>query len=385
MEVLEMSIEKQAGATKKTIWGVVLFYLLIAFEIFYMAGPFAAYFYGVYNPVLNFFNQSPILSVLNSFFLPHVARETTSALIDAHNYVGTILAVSGFAVFCVGACQIYYSKFTRRGAVTGGIYNFVRHPQYTAFGVCGLGLLILWPRYINLFMYVTMLFVYYLLARAEERECEEKFGQSYISYKNKTSMFFPCKLPLTRKSPSLPGSKGIKFITKAGIYISALIIAFGIGKGINTLSIRSLYATYTENSATVSLCEIENDKLDQIISIAISDEDVKSRIDKAGIDAKLLNYVLPAEWYAAEVPMNGVEYRAGHRSPSDYDDSTYKIIFTKAVIRGERPVAGKEILTDVLTREPLVEVWVNLREQRVTQVSEIPDSYKYQGIPVAVF
>lgn len=390
-----MSTKKQGIAAKTTIWVVVLFYLLIAFEIFYMAGPFAVYFYGVYNPILNFFNQSPIFSVLNSFFLPHVARETSSGLINAHNYIGTILALLGFAVFLIGACQIYYAKFSRKGAVTGGFYNFARHPQYTSFAVCGFGLLILWPRYINLLLFITMLFVYYLLAKAEERECEEKFGQSYIDYKNKTAMFFPVQLSWIKKTSSLPAakggnkrchqSKGEKMLVLVGTYIAVLAIGLSIAKGVNALTINSLYANYTQDSATISLCEISAGKLDEILDIAFSDEHVKMRIDEAGIGAKLLNYILPTQWYAAEVPMNGVEYRAGHRSPSDYDNTLYKVIFTKAELRGDGDIAGKEILTNVLKREPIIEVWIDLTEQKVVQILEIPATYQYQGIPVAIF
>ncbi len=83
--------------------------------------------------------------------------------------------------------------------------------------------------------------------------------------------------------------------------------------------------------------------------------------------------------------MNGVKYRAGHQSSSDYDDTQYKIIFTKADIRRDAEVSGKEILSNVLEREPIVEVWVDLDENTVVQILEIPDDYKYQGIPVAVY
>lgn len=61
---------KEAGkpATIKVLKGTVLFYLIITFEMFYMAGPFAIYFYGIYNPILKFFNGSPLFSFLNRFF-----------------------------------------------------------------------------------------------------------------------------------------------------------------------------------------------------------------------------------------------------------------------------------------------------------------------------
>ena len=380
-----MAAKKPKQVTKKALWGVVVFYLLIAFEIAYMAGPFAVYFYGVYNPILNFFNQSPVLSVLNNFFLPHAARETSSALINIHEYIGAIFAIVGFGAFCIGACQIYYSKFARKGAVTGGIYNLIRHPQYTSFAICGFGLLLLWPRVINLFMYVTMLFVYYLLAKAEEKECEEKFGQIYMDYKNKTAMFLPFKSSFSKNLPALPKSTGKKAAVLICMYLLALAVTFSAAKGVTAYSVNSLYAVYTENSATISVGEIDADKLAEIIHIALSDNDVESRIDRENGEAKFLNYVLPAEWYAAEVPMNGVEYKAGHRSPSDYDDTQYKIIFTIAEIRENTEAIGKEILTKVLTREPLIEVWIDLKEQSVIQILELPDHYKYQGIPVAVF
>lgn len=379
-----MSGKKQGFVAKKALWSIVLFYLLIVFEIAYMAGPFAIYFYGVYNPVLKFFNQSVILSILNSFFLPHVARETSSVLLNIHEYIGACLAIFGFVGFCIGACQIYYSKFTRKGAVIGGVYNVIRHPQYTSFGICGLGLLIMWPRFINLLMYVTMFFVYYLLARAEEKECEEKFGQTYIDYKSKTTMFFPIRGSFIKNLPTLPKSKGKKILVLLGIYGLACTITFCAGKGLTSYSINSLYATYTGDSATVSLCEMETDKINEIFNIAASDDTIKALLNKTKGE-KFINYILPREWYAAEIPMNGIQYRAGHLSPSNYDRTKYKIIFTTAQIRSDKETTGKSILTSVVERKPLAEVWVDLKTQTVEQILDIPADYKYRGVPVAIY
>ncbi|MGM9539537.1 methyltransferase family protein, partial [Anaerovibrio sp.] len=245
------------------------FYLLIAFEMLYMAGPFAMYFYGVYNPILQFFNSSPILSVLNSFFLPHIARTTNSLLINAHEHAGAFLAITGFVTFLIGAVQIYYSKFTRKGAVTGGIYRFIRHPQYTSFAICGLGLLILWPRFINLFMFVTMLFVYYLLALAEERECERKFGASYLEYKKQTAMFLPLqKIKIPR---ILPTGRAKRALTLTALYLSALFASYGIGSFLYNHSLNSLYASYQENSATIAVCRMSSPEIANIMSIIAND------------------------------------------------------------------------------------------------------------------
>ena len=79
-----------------------------------MASPFAVYFYSVYKPALNFFNKSPSLGWLISFFMPHAIVETSSVFINIHNIVGAIFAVLGFLGFCIGAFQIYYYKLAKK-------------------------------------------------------------------------------------------------------------------------------------------------------------------------------------------------------------------------------------------------------------------------------
>jgi protein-S-isoprenylcysteine O-methyltransferase Ste14 len=137
----------------------MIFYLLIGFEIVYMISPFALYYYSVYGQSLNFLSENPVTAWLTTFFLPHVAK-TSSTLLNTVGDVGWTLALLGFLAFCVGAAQIYYYKFARKGMVIGGVYNFIRHPQYVSLSVCSLGLLLAWPRYLVLISFVTMLFAY---------------------------------------------------------------------------------------------------------------------------------------------------------------------------------------------------------------------------------
>ncbi|MNE70590.1 hypothetical protein D3C80_1663920 [compost metagenome] len=83
--------------------------------------------------------------------------------------------------------------------------------------------------------------------------------------------------------------------------------------------------------------------------------------------------------------MNGVKYREGHKSPREYDRNSYKIIFTKAVLRASKNAEGKAILSKVSEREGIVEVWINLAEQKVVKVVDLPNSTKYANIPVALY
>lgn len=381
-----MALVLEEKTAKRTFWGAMVFYLLIAFEFFYMASPFAIYFYAVYRPILDFFNQSPELAWLISFFMPHFV-ETSSAIVNSHNITGAMLAGAGFLAFCIGAGQVYYHKLAGKGVVTGGIYNFVRHPQYASLIISSFGLLLLWPRYIVLIMFITVLFAYYLLAKAEERECEVKFGQAYIDYKDRTGMFLPLKMSFLKKMALISQSSLSKSLTLVALYILTLSAGLGIARGLHNLTMNSFYGFYTANSAYVSVSSIEQDKLKTIIKIASAEGEVKARLEKAGIsqNTKYLNYVLPVEWYVPEIPMNGINGRVSHRYPSNFDENMYKIIFNKADMRNNQDVSGKDIIPNVAKREPVVEVWIDTAEQKVIKILEMPEIIRYKDIPVAIY
>ena len=377
------AIKPKGSAVKRTFWSAAAFYFIIAFEFLYMAGPFAMYFYSVYAPVLNFFNDHAILSWLNSFFLPHVVRHTSSPFINIITIVGAVLAITGFLAFLIGACQVYYSKLRKKGVVTGGIYNLVRHPQYTSFIICSLGLLIMWPRFIGAITFVTMVFAYYLLAKVEERECTAKFGQSYIDYKNKTGMFLPFRISLFSKL-RLPKTGGKKALVLLTTYVLVLAAVLGLASGLQTISIGSLHSTHTSNSVNISIGEMSEENINMIMNIALSDNEVVSILSEHGDDAMYINYILPTTWFAAEIPMNNLVRGQGHASPRNFDPNYFKIIITRVNLRNSDDVQVSNLLNNVHTLDPVIEVWIDISEQRVTQVLDIPEGI-YNGIPVAIF
>ncbi len=75
--------------------------------------------------------------------------------------------------------------------VTGGIYRYVRHPQYLGLIVLTIGLLIQWPTIITLLMWPVLVLMYYRLAKKEEKEALDAFGERYEEYKRQTPMFIP--------------------------------------------------------------------------------------------------------------------------------------------------------------------------------------------------
>jgi len=385
----EMDSQAQEKKVKKAFWAIAAFYMLIAFEFFYMVSPFAIYFYSVYKPGLNFANEHPWMAWLASFFLPHFTEKTSSTLIDLHTAVGSVLAIVGFVTFCMGAGQVYYYKLARKGAVTGVVYNFIRHPQYASLAVCSFGLLLLWPRYIVLIVYVTMLFAYYFLARAEERECEEKFGQSYVDYKNKTNMFLPFSFPLVDKLPRLPKSGLGRSMSILALYFLTVISSICLARGIQSFALESLYALYSENSAYISMTRMAPDKLEKLVEIALANDEVQARLGDAtgSINTKFLNYVLPSERHFGAIAMNPVEGTEGHYffSWPDYDKNLYKIVFTKADLRTDENVQGKELLRSVVRRTSIVEVWIDLSQNQVTRIQNPPTTTRFGNIPLPIF
>ncbi len=75
--------------------------------------------------------------------------------------------------------------------VTSGIYERVRHPQYFGLFLITVGMLIQWPTIITAVMWPILMFMYYRLARREEREMESRFGDRYIVYRRNVPMFMP--------------------------------------------------------------------------------------------------------------------------------------------------------------------------------------------------
>jgi protein-S-isoprenylcysteine O-methyltransferase Ste14 len=389
MKEKKMSVQIQKNyMTKKAFWTVAIFYMLIAFEFFYMASPFAAYFYSIYGPGLNFMNENQALAWVSSYFLPHLVVETSSLLLGLHEPVGIAMAILGFLAFCIGAIQVYYYKLVKKGAVTGGIYNYIRHPQYASLAICSFGLLLLWPRYIVLLSFVAMLFVYYFLAKLEERECEERFGQSYIDYKNKTNMFLPIKVPGVNKLHSLPKSGLKRYLAVAGLYLLTATVSITLANGLRDYSLKNLYALYTKEAAYVSISKVDQDDLKRIVAIALADKKVQGKVGnlKENKSTKFLNYVIPTEWYVSEIPMKIVpDAKGGHYHPANYDKNLYKIVFTKVDLRTDKEVEGKELILNVIKRTPIAEVKVDLTQNSVSEIVDPATTIKYVNIPVALY
>jgi len=162
-----------------------------------MISPFTAFFYAAFNPFLLFLASWPATHWLADFFLPHMVLPPDGFL-KALRVAGSVLFVGWALVFLVCAAQVYAHRLLRRGPALGGMYRWIRHPQYAALATTGLGLAILWPRFLTLVLWAVMVGLYAFLARDEERRMVAAFGDRYTAYMSRTGMFLP--RPLERRS-----------------------------------------------------------------------------------------------------------------------------------------------------------------------------------------
>ncbi len=79
----------------------------------------------------------------------------------------------------------------RSELVIDGLYVYVRHPQYSTLFLLIVSMLIQWPALLSWLMAPILVITYLRLARCEEREMIEKFGERYLVYRAHTPAFVP--------------------------------------------------------------------------------------------------------------------------------------------------------------------------------------------------
>jgi protein-S-isoprenylcysteine O-methyltransferase Ste14 len=366
---------------QRAFWASSVFYILIAFEFFYMASPFAAYFYAVYGPGLDVLQSTGLTNWTVQFFLPHALEATTSPIIPVLEPLGIVLFFAGLIGFAVGAFQVYRAKLLKRDAVVSGLYRYIRHPQYLALIVASVGMLLIWPRFLVLLLTVLVVFLYIALARTEEQICLAKF-EGYDDYLAKTGMFLPRLVASKTRS-------GHAFQMPGGLvgwvlsFVAALTLAFGLAMGLRAHAIASLVHLERPEGVYLSAVNIDDADLDEIVKIATSDPKVQNAL--ANVSGPILGYVLPQEVYVSEIPMflpQGQQF--GHSVPSDYDASAFKVILTQAVLSPGAAPKGLDIVREAFNKSPMLEVHVD-RDSETATVLPAPAVPYYADHQVPLF
>jgi len=122
---------------------------------------------------------------------------------DPHNnpvhLVSNLLVLMGLIILAAAWKTLHKAQRNHEVAATG-LYALVRHPQYLAFIMIMVGFLVQWPTILTVAMFPVLVAMYVRLARHEEREAVERFGEKYTAYAALTPAFIPWPRRLRRNA-----------------------------------------------------------------------------------------------------------------------------------------------------------------------------------------
>ncbi|MBU4311185.1 MAG: isoprenylcysteine carboxylmethyltransferase family protein [Candidatus Omnitrophica bacterium] len=271
--------------------GIIVFFVM-AFEVMIMISPFAFFFYSVFNPIFKWLDQYMATSWLTSFFLPHMIMPPTLFL-KTIRVLGSVFFILGSFTFIICALQVYLGKIFKWGVADKGLYKYIRHPQYLALGIWGIGMSILWPRFIVLVSLSVMFILYIFLAKDEERRMLKSYKETYKNYMSKTGMFFPKAMEknLSFIKQIIPESP-IKYPV-----ISALIVILVVGAGFALREI-TLHSLYFETKNNISLLSMlpEDSRLEAVAIDGIIKAQRLGKLDMLDASKNYLGYLMPGDY-----------------------------------------------------------------------------------------
>jgi protein-S-isoprenylcysteine O-methyltransferase Ste14 len=398
--------------------GAILLSFIVAFEIIIMISPFALFFYSVFNPILLMLDRWSATRWLTAFFLPHMIVPPDAFLMTIR-LLGSVLFVVGLAAFLICAIQVYAGKALKSGPAIRGLYAVIRHPQYVALALSALGLAIMWPRFLTLVLLAVMLFLYYLLAKDEERRMLARYGDGYREYMGRTGRFLPRAVEGLWRG----GERAERPLTAAkGLTILAVLLVVIVGSGfaLRAYTVDHLPLRAAGDIDVIGISAEDAAAGAQLLASVRQDPAVASRLERASAasGARVLAYVIPIdytmqgmiadtgdEWklfmqhktigmiaeYVIHPTAHLTEGHAGHAAMpagmSMHDSPALKrrIIFIEVSSPRERLASPRDDFDIGIRRRPLFFVDVHLHTGEVLGIKDIPPGSGWGTVPTPMF
>jgi protein-S-isoprenylcysteine O-methyltransferase Ste14 len=271
----------------------IILSFIVALEFVIMISPFAMVFYAALNPFLLALNQSAATRWLTAFFLPHMVVPP-DVFLKALRVLGSVGFLGGMFVFLVCAAQVYAGKLFRPGVAQGGLYRLIRHPQYAALALAAWGLAVMWPRFLTLALFAVMLFLYFLLARDEERRMLNRFGESYQRYMSRTGMFLPRAVERALGAGDQPSSP-LTMGNAAAIFLDLMLVCVGSGFLLRAYTVRHLPLAQVGDIDVIAITAEDLTAAKDLLPSVLADPFVASKLqsvrDSPGIFPSGVPYV----------------------------------------------------------------------------------------------
>ena len=416
-----MSTESKDNGMRKRLAtsSAIVLSFVVALEFVIMISPFAFVFYAAMNPFLLALNPLALTRWLTAFFLPHMVVPP-NAFLKGVRVLGSVAFLSGMAVFVICAVQVYAGKLLRPGVAHRGLYSVIRHPQYLGLAVAAWGLAVMWPRFLTLTLFAVMLFLYYLLARDEERRMVNRFGDGYRAYTERTGMFVPRVVErlLGKREGAPPALTAAKTL---GIQLSLLAVCVGGGFVLRGYTVRHLPLAQVSGVDALTITTEDLEAAKELVASVVAEPAVASKLQAVQRRAghRVLAYFIPIDYIMqGMIADTGPEWRlfqrhrtfrmiaqyilhpfahvaGGHQhmagmtrhDPSLHNSAMMKrrIIFLD-LSAGERPLAGPEDDFGInVRRAPLFFVDVHLHTAEVLQAHDLASGSGWGTVPTPMF
>ena len=236
--------------------------------------------------------------------------------------------------------------------------------------------------------FVSMLCLYYYLARTEERICLEKYGEPYQAYLGRTGMFLPRKWEAKGKAIDwrLPESRVAR--VAAGVLAYLVIIS---------ITITALGLT---RAHVVESLQMDANQAPVIVFLAPPAPDTREATRNLLIDAALpangeIAYVAPASWSVPELGLRrtvDVQSASGvaellhpttHGNSLAASQERLNVVVAQATYP-DNPGRGAQRLSRALNLRPLQFLELDISRRMIIEQREADDS-QWAGIPVPTF
>ena len=276
-------------------WLISALYGLVMIEVVVMISPFAFYWYALYAPTLQRLHHSRVTAWLEAFFLPHSVITTSAVLEFLRWQIGAYAFGLGLLAALICGVQVYTTRLLRKKAAISWMYKYVRHPFYLSLAVSGLGLLTIWPRIMILVFFLGMLFLYFFLARFEEKQVEA-LDPTYADYRRRTGMFLPGN-PGGRLFQALFG--WIRNRALAEALASVVIVVLVLGGAVTVRRYTIAHAATAlmpqERTLAIAVWPIPPDQIREVASAAQRDPRVRAALASAP-GAAFTAHLLPEDY-----------------------------------------------------------------------------------------
>jgi len=390
--------------TKAIANSAIVLYFIIGLEIVIMISPFAGFFYSVFNPFLLEIAKYPATKWLSSFFLPHLVVPPDDFL-KFIRIMGSVLFVSGMAGFLICALKVYANKFMKKGTALKGLYSVIRHPQYVMLSISGVGLSILWPRFLVPVLWLVMILLYYLLSKDEERRMLKDHPETYREYMDKTGMFLPKRIEKYCTPLSVTG--------EMVLFVLIVVVTIGGAFFLRDYTVKHLALWTESNVTTLAVIPEDMQKIEHRMPDILNLEQIRSHLKEG---EHYLVYFLPAnyimqgliadtggDWklYKQHHTMSMItdwifhpfrhlteghhshHEMPGHSAHNMTDGVVRRLLFLRIEnVPVDRP---SDLLSINARRVPVIMVDVEIHNMTVLDFRELPQNTSWGTVPTPVF